>query len=141
MGLVASLGGCILVPLVDGVKQVGVTKSDRMALLSERVQRFNHALYWGRSDDALAFAVPERRAELSQALRAAAKNQERIVETKVDYIDFSEDATAATVDVTVRAFRVPVYVVSDTARRQRWVFSFADGWRITALDEGGEDAA
>ncbi len=139
--VIAFLSGCVLVPIVDGVKQIGVTKSDRMALLSERVQRFNHALYWGRSDDALAYAVPENRAQIAQVLKASNKHQERIVETKVDHIEFSEDGTTATVEVTVKAFRVPVYVVNDTAREQRWVFSFAHGWQIAGIDEGSKDAA
>lgn len=138
-GLVlVGLSGCILVPIVDGVKKIGVTKSDRMALLPERVASFNHAMYWGRSEDALAFTLPESRPEIVKSMKEAAKFQERIVETKVDFIDFDEDGTSATVDVTVKAFRVPVYVVSDTAKRQRWVFSLTDGWQLAGIDSDGE---
>jgi hypothetical protein len=139
--LLLGLSGCLLVPIVDGVKKIGVTKSDRMALLPDRVQSFNHAMYWGRSEDALAFALPESRPELMKSMKEAAKYQERIVETKVDFIDFDEDGTSATVDVTVKAFRVPVYVVNDTARRQRWVFSLTDGWQLAGIDGEIKDAA
>jgi hypothetical protein len=130
-----------LVPIVDGVKKIGVTKSDRMALLPDRVATFNHAMYWGRSQDALTFALPESRSDLSKAMKEAAKYQERIVETKVDNIEFDEDGTNATVEVTVRAFRVPVYVVNDTAKRQRWVFSLTNGWQLAGIDEGAADDA
>lgn len=139
--LAAALSGCLLVPVIDGVKKIGVTKSDRMALLPERLEQFNQAMYWGRSDDALAYAVPESRPELVKSMREAAKFQERIVETRVDHIEFNDDGTAATVEVTVKAFRVPVYVVNDSPKQQRWEFSLADGWQLVGIDEEKKDAA
>ena len=135
------LSGCLLVPLVDGVKKIGVTKSDRMALLPEQVENFNQAMYWGRSDQALTYAVPESRTELVKSMREAAKYQERIVETKVDHIEFNDDGFEATVDVTVKAFRVPVYVVNDSSKQQRWVFSLTEGWQLAGIDEEKKDAA
>ena len=139
--VVVGLSGCLLVPIVDGVKQIGVTKSDRMALLPEQVARFNNAMYWGRSQDALTFALPESRAELTKAMKESSKYQERIVETKVDHIEFDDEGTNATVEVTVRAFRVPIYVVNDSAKQQRWVFSLTDGWKLAGIDEGKKDEA
>lgn len=139
--LLLGLGGCLLVPIVDGVKQIGVTKADRMALLPDRVASFNNAMYWGRSQDALTFALPESRADLTRAMKEASKYQERIVETKVDHIEFDDEGTHATVEVTVRAFRVPVYVVNDSAKQQRWVFSLTNGWQLAGIDNGSKDDA
>jgi hypothetical protein len=98
-------------------------------------------MYWGRSQDALTFALPESRAELTRAMKEASKYQERIVETKVDNIEFDDDGTHATVEVTVRAFRVPVYVVNDSAKQQRWVFSLTNGWQLAGIDNGKKDEA
>lgn len=128
------LQSCILAPFIDSFSQAGVTKNDRMRLLGEEVQRFNEALYWGRPDEALRFARADARATLQPGIRKLAK-EEKVVDAKVEYVDFAEDAYSAEVNMVVRSYKVPVYIVQNRNEKQKWDFSLTDGWKLVSREE------
>jgi len=129
---VFNLTGCgIFAPLIQSARSVGVTPSDRRNLLPEELAKFNNALYWGSFDDALSRTLPEAREEILTQIR---KNREleRLVESKVDYIDYAEDAYSAKVEITTKYYRVPFYVVTDRNEQQTWKFTISGGWKLSA---------
>ena len=126
---VLSLNGCFLAPAIDSFKKLGVTSSDREALFPEHMKRFNEALYWGYPQEALKYVVAESRAQVSEQLKDTGES-ERTVETKIRSVDFAKDSYEAKVEVDVRYFKVPVYVVNTRHEKQDWVFSTSDGWKL-----------
>ena len=127
------LAGCFLAPTLDSLSKTGLTPRDRRALLPERIKLFQDSLYWGSADDALAVVLPESREALRSELRGLQK-KERLVDSKVDGIDFSDQAFEATVEITMRSYRIPVYVVESRTERQSWTFSIASGWMLKSRE-------
>ena len=124
--------GCIFIPLIDGVKKIGVTKSDREALLSSEVKEFQDLVYWNKFQLAGAKIQEEVRSQQLKQLTKRYKDY-RLVDSTIDAIDFDKDSDHATVTVTARRFKVPFYIVEAYTEDQTWAFSVNSGWKfITA---------
>jgi hypothetical protein len=132
-----SLSGCVLVPFLQAFKEAGATEEDRMALLEQDLRRFNSAVVWGNRAEAMSFVAADSRSKVQSTLKARDED-ERIVDSKVDAVEWGEGAREATVSLKVKFYKVPVYVVNTRSEQQRWSFSHADGWKITerTVDEG-----
>lgn len=135
--IASSLSGCILVPFIDAFKKTGATEGDRMALLAPEVQRFTEAIGWGKKTEALGFVLDESRKEISTQLKKIG-SEERIVDSKVDEVEWANDAFDAHVAVKVQYFMVPYYVVKTRTEQQHWVFSLTGGWKLKerVIEEG-----
>ena len=130
-----SLAGCFLAPAINSVREAGLTEPSRRMLLAKDVRQFSEALYWGDAGKALAYVTAESQATFRDQIRTS-KKSERIVETKVENVVFTEGSYEADVDVSVRYFKVPFYVVNERLERQAWRFNLTDGWRISAREFG-----
>ncbi len=123
--------GCgLIAPVAESFHSVGITAGDRKGLLPDQLSKFNNALFWGRGQDALRYVTPEGRDSVLEQLRKG-RDEERVVESKVGIIDFSEDGYDATVDVTFKYFKVPFYIVTERKELQKWKFTISDGWKLT----------
>ena len=131
-----SLSGCFLAPAIDAVGNVGITKNDRTRLLPKSVKKFHEALYWRKQNEALTYTTEESRELFAQEFRQALK-KERIVESKVEAMDFSEDGREATVEVMVKYYVEPYYMVNERLEHQDWEFNISDGWRIASRKQLG----
>lgn len=127
--IVMNLSGCIFVPFIDAFKKTGATEGDRMALLGPEVQRFSEAIGWGKKTEALSFVVDESKKDISVQLKKVG-SEERVVDSKVDEVEWANDAYDAHVAVKVQYFLVPYYVVKTRTEQQHWVFSLASGWKL-----------
>jgi len=126
--------GCgLIAPVAESVQSVGITAGDRQALLPNELTKFNTALFWGRAPDALAYVLPESRESVQAQLRKG-RDQERLVESKVDNIDYSEDGYDATVEVTFKYFKVPFYIVTERHEVQKWRFTIRNGWKLLSRE-------
>jgi hypothetical protein len=135
--LLIGLSGCLLVPFVDAFKKSGATESDRMALLAPEVQRFTEAIGWGNRSEAMSFVVEESRKEISSQFKKLG-SEERIVDSKVDDVEWINSAWEAKVAVKVQYYMVPYYVVKTRLEDQHWIFSVASGWKLKqrSISEG-----
>ncbi len=136
--LVASLQGCVLAPLIQSYKQIGVSESDRQRLLQDSVNNFQRALYWGQAGEAIALTEDGSQEELRRLIRDSRKS-EKIVESKVDFVEYGQDSMDADVEVVVKYYKVPFYVVNERIERQKWNFSYSSGWRYVSrevVDDG-----
>jgi hypothetical protein len=125
--------GCILIPAIDGVKKMGFTKSDREALLQPEVERFQEYVYWNRWQQAGAMVRDDLRNEMIKERLAKAKGY-RLVDSKVDFIEFDEDGSKALVDLTIRRYKVPFYLVEEVAEQQTWEFTVSSGWKFVRAE-------
>ena len=131
-----NLSGCFLAPAIDAVGNIGFTKSDRTRLLPKTVNKYHEALYWRKSNEALTYVTEESRELLAQDIRKTLK-EERIVESKVEAMDFSENGKEATVEVVVKYYKEPFYLVNERREHQDWQFNISDGWRISSRKKIG----
>lgn len=132
-----SLSGCLLVPFIDAFKQTGATEGDRMALLAPQVKNFTDAVGWGNRTKAANMALEETRRDVMKQLKSVGED-EHIVESKVEDIEWQESATKATVSVRVKYYMAPYYVVKNRLEEQRWEFALGSGWKLrdrTAVEE------
>jgi hypothetical protein len=130
---------CILIPVVDGVKKIGLTKNDREAMLPKTVSDFQDLLYWNKFQLASGMIKEDVRSKQIKELVKQYKGY-RLVETKTDYLDFDEDGSRATVTITTKRFKVPFYVVEDYTEDQQWEFSISDGWKFVSATPTPKDS-
>ncbi|NLF25506.1 MAG: hypothetical protein GX589_07600 [Deltaproteobacteria bacterium] len=128
-----ALGGCqLMVPVIDGFKKAGLTEGDRKNLLKPEVQGFQTAMSSGELDHAIQYLKPEA-VELRQALideMRRTKHKEKVVDSRIDFMIFSEDAHRAEVEVLVKYFEIPYYVVNQRIEKGVWEFELSGGWKL-----------
>lgn len=127
------LNSCILAPIIQGFQESGATPSSREQLLAKDVKRFTEAVFWGNTRQALKYVDPALSPDLSAEL-AKYQGNRRLVEGKLIDIRFSESSFQAEVDLLMRYYEVPVYVVKESNETQEWKYSFTDGWKIVARE-------
>ena len=134
------LNGCLLVPFVDSFKESGIAESDRVRLFDKQIRQYKYALMDGRSGRMLKFVDKEKFTDMRKTYRTMF-NEQKIVDTKIDYVDFEDESNVAKVDLEVSYFKVPQYVVQSRIESQTWKFELGDGWKLDSIDEIGEPMA
>ena len=129
--VLVALQGCFLAPAIDSFKKLGVTAPDREKLLAERIRSFNDAMSSGAAGEAEHLVLPENRLALERELRRLRKS-EKVVDTRIESVGFFEDSYKAKVEVTVRSYKVPFYVVNERLEEQDWHFTVSTGWLLAA---------
>jgi hypothetical protein len=124
-----------LVPFIQAFKEAGATEGDRKTLLAADVKKFCDAVIWGNRTEALSLVVDEARDPIGAQLRSAAE-EEKIVDSKVDEIQWGDGALTAKAFVKVRFYKIPFYVVKTRVEEQHWEFASGSGWRMTAREVG-----
>ena len=99
------------------------------------MKEFHEALYWGSADMAIAYVEDSQRAALRPIIKSMSSG-EKTVDSKIDSTVFSDDVFEATVEVKVRAYKVPYYVVDERTDIQKWQFSMSSGWQLVELKKG-----
>ena len=130
-----ALSGCpLMVPIIGGFKQMGLTEGDRKNLLKPAVQGFQTAMGTGDLDGAIHYLQPEA-IELRQALideMRKKKHKEKVVDSKIDFMIYSDSAHRAEVEVLVKYFEVPYYIVNQRIEKGVWEFGLKGGWKLVA---------
>jgi len=126
-----SASGCVLVPFVQAFKETGLTEGDRKALLLPQVKKFSDARVFGNKTEALDLVAPESRAEIAKQLQSPGQ-QERIVKSQIDDVEWSDDAYKARVVLKVDAFTMNQLVVKTTTEEQNREFKTGNGWVMTS---------
>ena len=123
-----SSSGCILVPFIQAFKDVGATEGDRMTLLNDEVKSFNSAIVWGNHTEAASFIAPESKLTITAQFKDTTE-EERIVDSKVSNVVWSDSARGALVEVKTKFYRIPVYVVNTRVEEQRWAWT-GGSWKL-----------
>ena len=111
---------------------------NREQLLQSQLPVFHRAVYWGKLDEAMEFVDPAIRSSFISRQQST-RRAENLVEMNVDKVEFAEDSKSATVDVIVRYFRKPQYLVKERREQETWAFSRADGWQYRGAEVVIED--
>lgn len=130
------LQGCVLVPFIDAFKKTGVAESDRQAMLGSDVKKFTDALVWGSQMDALSMVQPEAQSEIAKQISTLGEGL-KVVDAKVNNAVFTNDAYEAEVNLTLRFYESPYFVVKNQKESQKWVFSLSDGWKLKSRTING----
>ncbi len=126
---VVSLSGCVIfAPFIQAWKNVGATSADRIALFEPRLKRFGEAIYWSKGEAAL-FIDKSAPDEVRKTLTTEHENI-RIVESRPKHVEYSADTFTAEVELLVRYYRIPFYIVTDSLEHQTWVFHVGDNWYL-----------
>lgn len=124
-----TFSGCFIIPFVQAFKETGATEGDRMALLEPEARKFADAMVLGNKQLAMTVVMPESRTTISKQIRGR-NEEERVVESKLDDVQYTEAARKATVTLKVRYYKVPFYIVKSRLEEQHWEFSMSDGWKL-----------
>jgi hypothetical protein len=126
--------GCVLVPFVRAFKETGLTEGDRMELLAPQLKKFSEARLFGNKSQAMELVAPEAQSEISKQLQDI-NEQERIVKSQVDEIEWIDGARKARVVMKIDSFKVSHLVVSSKREEQHWEFSPGVGWLMTSREQ------
>jgi len=127
------LNGCILAPAIDSFTKIGVTRGDRQNLLAQDIKRFHDALYWKKYSEALSLVSAEARDEVYREIRERSQS-ERVIDSEVTFVDFSEDAYEAETEIAVRFHETRFNLVQTRTEKQNWRFSVSDGWKLVSRE-------
>ena len=125
--LVLCLDACVLVPFIDSYKEMGVTEGDRQALLAKTLKNFQDYIYWGQYNNALSFADEERGLDIKKSLNRY--KEVKIVTMKTDDVTFLNSSKEANVNVIVKYYKIPQYIVVDEVVNETWYFNIGN-WKI-----------
>lgn len=123
-----------MAPAIDSFNKLGVTPSDRQALLEDRFRNFSEALYWGEPGEALTFVTPESRSDLELIFRRMRKH-EKVVDSRIESVGFTDNAFTANIEVTQKYYKIPYYVVNERTENQVWEFHLNGGWLLKSREE------
>ena len=130
------LQGCVFVPFVQAFKESGLTESDRMALLPAQVKKFSDARVFGNNSQALALVLPESRPDVAEQFReersgsGTGRPEERIIRSKIDDIQWLDEARKAKVVLAVDSYKLSYLIVKTSQEEQEWEFTTSDGWML-----------
>lgn len=100
----------------------------RRELLSKSLTAFNSDVQWGDFRAASQLVAPQAKQEFENLARQR-KQKEKGVDFEVENISENNNGFQAEVDVRMRYFRIPHYVVESRVERQYWEFErFQGGW-------------
>ncbi|RMG41072.1 MAG: hypothetical protein D6719_09300 [Candidatus Dadabacteria bacterium] len=116
---------------VESISDIGATPASRKQKLTKDLKRFHNGLYWGQAGVVLGYVVDDKRDEFKRDM-ILSKKREKIVDHEIELVDFSDDARSAEVDVTVKYYEVPYYIVKSRLEREEWQFSMKEGWKIAS---------
>ena len=122
-------GGCNA-----SLKSMIAGDQSKMAMLQENVERFSRARYWGSYNEALSFAEPQVQQTLLRRWKQSGAN-EKLVELNVTDASFDAEGDAS-VEVAVRYFEQPSYLVRTRTERQLWrYYRLNGGWLLHEVTE------
>lgn len=128
--IIISFNACFVTPLVDSFKGMGVTKSDREELINKTIKHFYANLRTNNYVHITQFLAKERKDALLRELRMRRK-VEKLVDGKIDVIEFNEDSHQAEVEVLVKYYEAPFFVLNERIEKQIWKFvGSQSGWRL-----------
>jgi hypothetical protein len=123
------------------IEQLTALKSGKEEMLGERLALFKKAVYWGSYVEAGGLLNPSIRREYVNLMKRR-KRSERFVDIEVDKIDFDEDSNEAIVDLYIRYYGKPTYLVSDRVERFTWKYNrLGGGWfahEFKELEDAGD---
>jgi hypothetical protein len=122
------LSGCIFVPFLESMKEIGATVSHRQGKLTKDLKNFHEALYWGNFQTAASYL--DSKVTNPEETLAVDRKTERLVDMKVEHVKYSEDAFEADVVVVVRAYNNKTLVVNERRENEQWLYSMTNGWKL-----------
>jgi hypothetical protein len=128
--------GCeLMVPFFNMYHESGVSEADRKLLLKPQVKAFVDALRTNDIDKALMCIDdehPEVREALLQDLKRA-RRKEVVVSSETELVLFSDTSHKAAVEVLVKYYEIPYYIVNEREEKQDWVFTLHNKWKLVSL--------
>jgi hypothetical protein len=122
--------GCSGKAQPHSIENLFVSSKGQAKQLPEVIKLFNHNLYWGSLEQAAEYIVPENRSQFVRNAKSK-RETEKLVDLEIGYIDFSDNNDSATVDIKVKYYRVPNYIIETRYDQQRWSFSrYSGGWLL-----------
>jgi hypothetical protein len=126
------LSGCIFVPVIESVRELGFTKDQRSEQLPKVLKTFNDDVYWSKSSELQAMFDRDLSKESRSALLRPKKNL-KTVSTDIDVTDINPDATEARVEVTRKRYSLDTLIVEECPEAQLWIFRSGKGWRLNEV--------
>ncbi|MFN8389265.1 MAG: hypothetical protein U0136_03140 [Bdellovibrionota bacterium] len=130
IGAVVCAAGC------TSMQRMTAGETDRQAMLSELLPKFHRSVYWGKFDEAAEFVDPLARQTFIQR-NVANRKTENLVELQLDNVEYGPNAQSATVDVLVKYFKNPTYMVETRKEQETWRFTTGAGWQYLGAEDLG----
>jgi hypothetical protein len=124
--------GCVLVPVLDSVKNSGITEYQRKALLEKEIKNLQNARFWGERPDLMIYFNPENLDALQREPLMVPEGQ-RMVSSKIIMTTYEKEAFKAQAEVKINFYDTNSLIVSSREELQNWDFISGTGWKLSAL--------
>lgn len=126
--------------IIRSLDDIVTTSSGREGKLATTTRVFNELLFWNKVDDASAFVAPEFRRTFAREF-AQKVGKEKIVDQNVIGVEFYDNTNKADVEVVVRYFEIPSYVVNTRHEKQVWkYFRLGGGWNLSGFEDDSSNS-
>ncbi len=143
IGRIGTLAAALLVSgcsTLSSLDHITMGKSSREAELQLAVDHFCKAYYWGSTGELAQYVEDGAWRDFATKFNQHRKG-ERLVDLQVENVDFDDNSRSAQVDIKVRYFKEPTYLVQQRVDKQTWNFHRLDGgWRFHKLDIGQDES-
>lgn len=130
IGLAVLQTGCLGTAL-STLDDMTAGMNQRIAMHQNAVQVFHKGVSWGAPETVSKYVSPRIISTFAKKFPGYS-DKEKLVGIEVDEIAYEEDAKTAYVDVTIKYFRKPAYVVDTKKQSEKWEFRSMDGgWLLT----------
>jgi hypothetical protein len=130
--LLLSFQGCIFVPFIEGVKEMGVTKSHRLQLLEKSLVNFQSNRGFENLSQVLMLVEESRRDIVKNHLKSRWASHKPVDQRVID-VELSEDGYEAKVDIMARGLNRQTQVVEEQEEMQHWIFEIDSGWKLLEI--------
>lgn len=131
-----SLSGCSLLSgTLNSFDRMTAGAKQRQEMLSTSLDKYHRAVYWGDLETAAAFVSDEVKNSFTRDMLQR-KQSEKLVEIKIEAVDYDIGGESALVRTTIRYFQIPQYVVQHRREQELWKFDrFGNGWLAFKVEE------
>jgi len=135
----------ILIALIFSLSACGVSlkkldnvfagEGERAKLLGKTVESYHQAMYWNDGELASSYVSPEVRSSFIRDF-SQRKNSEKLVDVKIESIDYQPEKLVATVNTKTKFYQIPAYTVLTRFEQEKWKFDrFSGGWHTEGVTE------
>lgn len=139
--LACALSGCLGATL-STLEDLTAGQGKRISSLNQAVAKFHKAVYWDTGYEAAKFVAPEAQATFANKFRSSPdglyQDKEKLVDINIEGVEFDPEVNRARVEVLIKYFKVPQYVVQTRKQSEIWSYHRMDGgWLLSDPDHVG----
>ena len=128
------MSGCLIVGPLQELSDVFASDRDKIVMFTDTVNAYRRAIHGRKIHNASAYVSDDALSDF-MALHSNKRKKEKLVDYEIQDVQFADGNSEATVEVEVRYYKVPHFMIKTRVERERWEYHrLTGGWRLEAVN-------